>query len=140
MKIVHNPVSKDVKHIEDLYSLKDKVPIKYVCTSSVKPRGMIYDIFYRADDSPHPEFGNRYFGIGFYKGIPYITNADNIENLEFGIINGVYSRNEHDFVDTGVGVFLDGGRDYIRRVGDITIPVRKYRIHKGEFVENETGT
>tara|TARA_Y100001963_G_scaffold160161_1_gene268472 strand:- start:3182 stop:3610 length:429 start_codon:yes stop_codon:yes gene_type:complete len=137
MEIHHRPISKDIDKIIKLYSEKDQVSIKYVCTSSTRERGRIYDIFYRMDNSPHPEFGNRYFGITYIDGLPWIGNADNVENLTFNVVNGVYSRNEHDYVDTGVGVALDGGRDYLRLVGDIRCQVDTYTIKNGEFVKKE---
>ena len=38
------------------------VPISYVCTSAVTEHAAnAYDIFYR--ETPHPEFGNFYFGV-----------------------------------------------------------------------------
>ena len=135
--VKHSPISKDINKIIKLYSEKDGVEIKYVCTSSIRERGRIYDIFYRADNSEHPEFGNRYFGITYIDGLPWIGNADNIENLTFNTVNGVYSRNEHDFVPTGLDVSIDGGRDYLRLVGNISAPVKTYIIKNGEFMEKE---
>jgi hypothetical protein len=137
MEIHHRPIYRDVDRIIKLYSDKDQVPIRYVCSSSIRERGPIYDIYYRMDNSPHPEFGNRYFGLIFVKGHPYIINADNIENLTFNVVNGIYSRNEHDMVDTGVGAALDGGRDYLRLVGNIKCQVDTYTIKNGEFVKKE---
>jgi hypothetical protein len=59
-RVMHNPLfdtDKVCKH----YSEKDGVPIKYVCTSALGDEAQAMDIFYR--DTPHPEFGNRYFGL-----------------------------------------------------------------------------
>lgn len=135
--VKHFPISKDINKVIELFSKKEGVEIKYVCTSSIRERGRIYDIFYRADNSKHPEFGNRYFGITYIDGLPWISNADNIENLTFNTVNGVYSRNEHDFVPTGLGVSIDGGRDYLRLVGDIKCQVDTYTIKNGEIVKKE---
>jgi hypothetical protein len=135
MMIKHEPLfesDKIVKHYEE----KDGVPIKYVCTSALGGQGFAVDIFYRS--TPHPEFGNRYFGL--YRNMYaagaqiMITNADVIEDLEFGMVqdkDGVYhySAHRHDYkiVD---GSMIDGGRAYVRRSG----PVTMFKVKDGEFV------
>ena len=123
-----------IKH----YSDKDGVPVKYVCTSALGNEAQAMDIYYRA--TPHPEFGNRYFGLcrGTYTGEVMITNADKIEDAEFGMKEHDgewhYSQHRHDFYTVG-DVSLDGGRAYFRCVGNISSPTKFFTVKDGEFVE-----
>ena len=85
MNIQHQSLF-DIAQLEEHYSNKDGVPVKYVCTSDLRVSDIPMDIFYR--ETPHPEFGNYYFGVYKHpvtKDI-FITNADEIESLEFGMI------------------------------------------------------
>lgn len=143
MKINHHPIF-NVETVEQHYSAKDGVPVRYVCTSAPNSvADYAADIFYR--ESPHPEFGNRYFGlyVNHYAGGPQImiTNADKIEELEFGMIEGAdgweYSQHRHDYRQVG-GCAIDGGRAYVRRVGDVSVPVKTMRLVDGEFQEAVT--
>lgn len=138
--ITHRPIF-DTKRVCELYSEKDGVPVTYVCTSALGNEAQAMDIFYR--DTPHPEFGNRYFGL--YRnqhfasdGTVMITNADAIENVEFGMKehNGEwhYSQHRHDFYTIG-DVSLDGGRAYFRCSGNVKKPTKFFEIKDGEFVE-----
>jgi hypothetical protein len=78
------------------------------------------DIFYRA--TPHPKFGNRYFGIYWSQQHTslMITGADVIESLEFGMIEVegkyYYSQSHHDYKVVG-NKMIDGGRAYIKSSG-----------------------
>ena len=123
-----------IKH----YSDKDGVPVKYVCTSALGNEAQAMDIYYRV--TPHPEFGNRYFGLyrGTYTGEVMITNADKIEEAEFGMkeVDGQwhYSQHRHDFYTVG-DVSLDGGRAYFRCVGNVNTPTMFFTVKDGEFVE-----
>jgi len=136
MNIQHNPYL-DVEKAAKLYSEKDGVDIRYVCTSAMSSHaGQAADIFYR--ETPHPEFGNRYFGL--YRNINgqlMITAADGIEDLEFNMVEvdgGLhYSQHRHDYRVVG-GVAIDGGRSYLRRSGDLSIPVKQLKVKDGEFV------
>lgn len=138
MKILHNPVfNKDlvIKH----YSEKDGVDIKYVCSTELSTDNLVVDIFYR--DTPHPEFGNRYFGLynSLYDGI-MITNADSVEDYEFGMIGNdemgwVYSQSRHDYRPHGSGA-IDGGRAYVRRTG-LGMPFKMMKVKDGEFIATE---
>jgi hypothetical protein len=99
--IIHNPIFDTLK-IEDHYSKKDGVDVKYVCTSAPNEYGTYAaDIFYR--ETPHPEFGNRYFGLYLnHDNQIMITNADIIEDLEFTCIEDSkgdlhYSAHRHDY-------------------------------------------
>lgn len=127
----HRPVFKTDAIIEK-YSKKDGVPVKYVCTTDLKASDCPIDVFYR--ESPHPQFGNRYFGIFYdhYRGQSYILDADIVEDLEFGMIevDGEYhySQSHHDFVSVG-GKVIDGGRAYARGNGYVMM-----KIKDGEFV------
>jgi len=118
MIIKHFPISNTDKVIEH-YSAKDSVPISYVCTTDFKRSDRPVDIFYR--DSPHPTFGNRYFGIGINHedGSYVIFNADEVEKFSFGMAeddegNLQYSQSHHDYKSFDNGNMIDGGREYIR--------------------------
>lgn len=87
--IAHRPILDTAKVCEH-YTAKDGVEVKYICTSALGGEAQAMDIYYRA--TPHPEFGNRYFGLYFRSTGPLdeqrqlcITNADRIEELEFGM-------------------------------------------------------
>ena len=136
VNIKHAPLF-DTDKVCELYSEKDGVPVNYVCTSAINENATFAaDVFYRA--TPHPEFGNRYFAL--YRN-PYaedaeimITNADTIENFNFGMIkdrdgNYWYSSHRHDclFMD---GSMIDGGRSYVRSSG----PVEYFKVKDGQFV------
>ena len=60
MNIQHSPLF-NIKKAEELYTEKDGVEVKYVCTTDLRNSDIPADIFYR--ETPHPEFGNYYFGL-----------------------------------------------------------------------------
>tara|TARA_B110000503_G_C7107521_1_gene396594 strand:- start:45 stop:470 length:426 start_codon:yes stop_codon:yes gene_type:complete len=134
--IKHEPLF-DTEKVCRLYSEKDGDPVKYVCTSALGDEAQAMDIFY--SDTPHPEFGNRYFGI--YRNYVMsdglmITNADRIEKQEFGLVeddggNLQYSAHRHDYKQFANGNMIDGGRSYIRSSG---CPVYRYVVRDGEMV------
>lgn len=116
MNIKHNPIFDSAK-VEQLYTEKDGVDVRYVCTSALGSEARAMDIFYR--ETPHPEFGNRYFGL-FRDNINrlMITNADRIEEVEFAMIEDSegtlhYSAHRHDYKEVD-GKMIDGGRAYVR--------------------------
>tara|TARA_Y100000389_G_C17284757_1_gene424839 strand:+ start:326 stop:760 length:435 start_codon:yes stop_codon:yes gene_type:complete len=140
MNINHTPIL-DAKRVCELYSEKDRVPVTYVCTSAIGGEAQAMDIFYR--ETPHPDFGNRYFGL--YRnqhfgadGMIMITNTDKIETLEFGMVEGPegweYSQHRHDYRQVG-DCAVDGGRAYFRQVGDLSAIVKYMKIVDGKFVE-----
>jgi hypothetical protein len=91
------------------------------------------DIFYR--ETPHPQFGNRYFGL-YHNGNLMIANADRIESVEFGLVeddeDGLqYSAHRHDYKMFENGNMIDGGRSYIRSSG---CTVYRYVVRDGEMV------
>ena len=141
MKIKHRPIF-DPKRVERVYSDKDGVPVKYVCTSALGTGIREVDIFYRA--TPHPEFGNRYFGL-FRKpdtasdNTIYIINADKVEYLEFSMVyvdnQWHYSKHRWDYHTVG-DVSIDGGRAYLKRVGNLNHPVKTFKVKNGEFIED----
>ena len=141
MNIKHSPIL-DTKRVCELYSEKDGVPVTYVCTSAPNLTATYAaDIFYR--ETPHPEFDNRYFGLYHNPSFSsdasiMITNADMIEDLEFGMVEGPngweYSQHRHDYRQVGNCV-VDGGRAYFRRVGDLSAPAKYMKIVDGKFVE-----
>ena len=141
MNINHRPLF-DTKRVCELYSAKDGVPVTYVCTTALGGEAQAMDVFYR--ETPHPEFGNRYFGLYHNPSFSsdrtiMITNADKIEEAEFGMKehNGEwhYSQHRHDFYTVG-DVSLDGGRAYFRCVGNVGTPTKFFAVKDGEFVEN----
>ena len=139
MNIQHYPLF-DIAKVEKLYTEKDGVEVKYVCTTAVQEHAeFAADVFYRA--TPHPKFGNRYFAL--YRN-PYadnaqimITNADQVENFEFGMIEDTegkyyYSQHRHDY-KVIEDKMIDGGRSYIRSGGRVDV----FKIQDGKFVEYE---
>jgi cytochrome oxidase Cu insertion factor (SCO1/SenC/PrrC family) len=136
MMIKHDP-QFDIEKVCKHYSEKDGVPVKYVCTSTTIKEGLqATDIFYR--DTPHPEFGNRYFGLyQNHSGNMMITNADKVEDFEFGLIedddgNLQYSAHRHDYKKFENGNMIDGGRSYIKSSG---CPVYMYVVRHGKMVK-----
>ena len=134
--IKHEPLF-DTDKICKLYSEKDGVNVKYVCTSARGDEAQAMDIFYR--DTPHPEFGNRYMGLYYHpmSGKVMITNADRIEKQEFGLVQDdkdylQYSAHRHDYKQFGNGNMIDGGRAYIKSSG---CPVYMYAVRDGKMVE-----
>lgn len=142
--INHRPIF-DVEKVTKHYSAKDGVPVKYVCTSAPNQYAdYAADIYYR--ETPHPEFGNRYFGLYQVSTGPKpeqrqirITNVDMIEDLDFTMVEVDdqlhYSQHRHDFYSVG-DVAIDGGRAYTRLVGNINRPQKGFKVVNGEFVEN----
>jgi hypothetical protein len=116
MNIEHEP-NFDVAIVTETYSKKDGVPVKYVCTTDLRASDVPVDVYYRS--TPHPEFGNHYFGLyhDHVRGHMMITNADIVESLEFGMIEVdgkyYYSQSHHDYKVVG-DKMIDGGRAYIR--------------------------
>ena len=138
MNIQHESLF-DTAKVEELYTQKDGVDVTYVCTTDLSASDVPMDIFYRA--TPHPEFGNRYFGLyrDRVRDNLMITNADMIEDLEFGMIEGPngweYSQHRHDYRSVG-DCAVDGGRSYFKRVGDLSVPTKFMKIVDGEFVDD----
>ena len=132
MNIQHQSLF-DIAQLEEHYSNKDGVPVKYVCTSDLRVSDIPMDIFYR--ETPHLEFGNYYFGVYKHpvtKDI-FITNADEIESLEFGMIEHegkyYYSQSHHDYKSIG-GKMIDGGRAYIKSSGGaVTMHIKNGKFY-----------
>jgi hypothetical protein len=121
----------DTDKVCKLYSEKDGVPVKYVCTTEFN--NAIADVFYR--ETPHPEFGNKYFSILFRDDKMYIANADQVEDCAFGMVendegNLEYSIYRHDYKSFKNGNMIDGGRDYIRSSGKVKVFVVRDGIMK----------
>jgi hypothetical protein len=140
MNIQHSPLF-NTKKAEEIYTERDGVLVKYVCTTATQEGGdFAADIFYR--ETPHPVFGNYYFGI--YSN-PYagnaqvmICNADTVESFDFGMVESkgkyYYSQHRHDYkvIDDKM---IDGGRAYIRSgAHDVDV----FKIQDGEFVRYES--
>lgn len=136
MTIKHSPVF-DTERVKQHYGDKDGVAVEYVCTTDINHSDVPVDVFYRA--TPHPEFGNRYFGLFVdHSGRIMITNADAVEDFEFGMVvndegDWEYSQSHHDFKQFSNGSMIDGGRNYIRSSGYHVV----YKVKDGEFVKDE---
>jgi len=132
MKIKHDPIL-NIQKAEEHYSKQDGVAVKYVCTTELEISNVEFDVFYR--ETPHPEFGNRYFGLRYddRRECVFITSADIIETYDFGMIEHdlewYYSAYRHDYVSHG-GKVIDGGRAYVRGNG-----FEIFKVKDGEFVD-----
>ena len=134
MHINHDPLFDREKIIEH-YTKQDGVPVTYVCTSDLRASDCPVDVYYR--DTPHPKFGNRYFGL-YYDTIRdhmMICNADIVEELEFGMINDGnvwhYSQSHHDYKSFPNGAMIDGGRVYMRSSqGAVPMYVKNGKFYK----------
>lgn len=134
--IKHEPLF-DTNKVCEHYSKKDGVPITYVCTSALGHEAQAMDIFYR--DTPHPTFGNRYFGLynNPFTGNLMIANADRIEQAEFGLVEDdegdlQYSAHRHDYKSFKNGNMIDGGRAYIK---SSMCEVKHYVVCDGKMME-----
>ena len=131
MNIKHEPLF-DTAKIEEIYRRKDGCEVRYVCTSDLRASDVTCDIFYRAE--PHPDFGNRYFGLYWdsIRDCMMITNADIVESFEFGMIEVdgkyYYSQSHHDY-KVVEGKMIDGGRAYIKSSGGAIC----MRVKNGKF-------
>ena len=134
---IKHPNVFDREKTESHYTEKDGVPVKYVCTTDLKASDVPVDVYYRA--TPHPEFGNRYFGMFIdQQDRVMITNADRIDGAEFAMIedsegNLHYSAHRHDYKEVD-GKMIDGGRAYIRSSGSVEL----YKVRDGEIVKDES--
>ena len=115
----------------------------YICDTQVKAKNggwadPCVSIFYQ--ETPHPE-GSNYFGL-YYDGDNnlMVCNAlsATLEPFTGVEVNGViyFSRYRHDFREVG-GVAIDGGRDYVRLVGDVGVPQYELRIVKDKIIYNK---
>jgi len=136
MNIQHRP-NFDVEKVTEHYTNKDGVEVKYVCTTDLTASDVPVDVYYR--ETPHPEFGNRYFGLYYdnVRGHLMITNADVVESLEFGMIEEegkyYYSQTHHDYRTLDNGKMIDGGRVYIKSNGcDLVM-----RVINGKFIAKD---
>lgn len=132
--IKHYPITKTDQAIK-VYSEKDGVSVVYVCTTDFKISDVPVDVFYRA--TPHPKFGNKYFGLYFSRSDDslMICDADGIEKLSFAMVVNddgdlEYSRSHHDYKQFKNGNMIDGGRVYTRHSGNIEY----YHIRNGKMV------
>ena len=135
--IKHEPLF-DTEKVCKLYSEKDGVPVKYVCTSALGDEAQAMDIFYRG--TPHPTFGNRYMGLYYHpmSGKVMITNADRIEKQEFGLVedyggNLQYSAHRHDYKQFANGNMIDGGRSYIK---SSMCQIHMHVVRDGEMIRD----
>lgn len=133
----HYPVS-NIEKVIDHFTEKDGVEVTYVCTTDLKNSDVPVDVFYRA--TPHPKFGNRYFGIFLHpiEKSTMICNADMVEGLSFGMVQNddgllEYSQSHHDYKMFKNGNMIDGGREYIRSTNGCEV----YVVRNGEMVVAE---
>jgi hypothetical protein len=135
--IKHYPVT-NTQVIIDHYSEKDKATISYVCTTDFFKSDRPVDIFYRS--TPHPDFGNKYFGIApSYESDDYVIfNADKVEDFTFGMVedddgNLQYSEYHHRCKFFENGNMIDGGREYVRS----SLNAKIYVVRNGEMVSKD---
>ena len=135
MNIVHENLF-NTEEVEKIYTEKDGVDVKYVCTTDLNASDVPVDVFYRA--TPHPQFGNHYFGIYWdqYRDCTMITNAYIVASFDFGMIRVdgkyYYSQSHHDYKTVG-DKMIDGGRVYIKSSGcDVIMKVRN-----GKFIASD---
>lgn len=136
-KIKHNP-EFDVNTVTAHYSAKDGVTVQYVCTTDLRASDVPVDVYYR--ETPHPTFGNRYFGLyhDHFRGHTMITNADMVEEMEFGMVEGDdgllhYSESHHTYKMFENGNMIDGGRQYIRTSTGCDV----YKVSEGKLVKKQ---
>ena len=132
MNIKHHP-NFDIDKACKLYSERDGVDITYVCTTDLGESDRPVDVFFRS--TPHPQFGNRYFGLFRRNGSLFICNADKVEEYDFGVVENddgelEYSQSHHDYKQFKNGNMIDGGRAYIRASVQHAI----YRVVDGKMV------
>ena len=126
--------------IEKHFTEQDGVPVKYVCTTALgKHDAIAWDVFYR--DTPHPEFGNYYFGIRVNElGETVIANADTVRDFVFtcgydSFDNLVYSRHRHDMVYVKGGA-IDGGRSYTKITDNPSLKTAAVKCGEMFAIEN----
>ena len=83
MEIRHTTVTQ-IDTVIETYKNTEGVDISYVCTTDLITADLPVDIFYR--ETPHPEYGNNYFGLIIEGEGIKIINADMITNLHFGMV------------------------------------------------------
>ena len=137
MNIHHEP-QFDVEKVQSHYTEKDGVEVKYVCTTDLRSSDVPVDVYYR--ETPHPTFGNRYFGLfhDHVRGHLMITNADIVEELEFGMVENdagewQYSISHHDYRAFDNGNMIDGGRAYVRSSNGAVV----MRVINGKFIAKD---
>ena len=135
---IHHDTLFNKEAIIEHYTKKDGVEVKYVCTTDLNASDTPVDVFYR--ETPHPQFGNRYFGLYWdtVRNNLMITNADVVESFEFGMIEQdgkyYYSQSHHDYKVLDNGKMIDGGRAYIRSSQGCDAVMR---IINGKFIAND---
>ena len=135
MNVQHEP-RFDVEKVTAHYTEQDGVPVQYVCTTDLTASDVPVDVYYR--ETPHPEFGNHYFGLYYDRVRDYmmICNADIVQELEFGMIEAdgkyYYSQSHHDY-KVVEGKMIDGGRAYIRSSGGAVV----MRVINGKFIAKD---
>jgi hypothetical protein len=105
--------------LEGIKSIEEKYNAKYVFESPLKDKNgnwtdQSFAIFYT--EIAHPE-GSNYFGIYYSNDGWMITNGITAVQDPFQAVcideDIVYSRYRHDYRSHN-GIFVDGGRDYLR--------------------------
>lgn len=115
--------------------IEEKYNAKYVFESCIKNSngGWVnfpVAIFYT--EEAHPE-GSNYFAFYERDGRFYISNGISATEPFFGVLvedEVIYSRYRHDFRERN-GIFVDGGRDYIRSSSNKTVELK---VEKNQLV------
>lgn len=135
MSIKHRP-HFNTDGVSKYYTERDGVEVKYVCTTDLTASDVPVDVYYRA--TPHPEFGNRYFGLYWdnYRDAAMICNADLVEGYRLDMVKNddgdyEYSQSHHDYKKFKNGNMIDGGRLYTKTSHGIDA---SYEVINGELV------
>lgn len=131
---INNRYNFDISFVENFYTGKNGTKTQYVITTDFNGDNIPRDIYFQ--ESAHPEFGNRYFGL-YRRPIDNslrICNADQVEDMKFTMIlcdgEYYYSSYRHDFVSTKCGS-IDGGSAYVKIVGQPE--THEFKIVDGKF-------
>lgn len=125
---------------EEIKRMEEHFNAKYICETSIKDRNENWinipvAVFWQ--DKAHPQ-GSNYFGI-FFGHMNQLMICDAISaTLESftGAVNGdevIYSRYRHDYRQ-GNGFAIDGGRDYVKIVGDVNVKLVQLQIVKDKLI------
>lgn len=122
---VNLDLSNDWKGLISIDKVEKKYNVKFVCETPIKNGGVWRDmsslIFY--NEEKHPQGSNymalsiKYTPDGHFDDLVITDGISATKGSFYGIIDGdevIYSRFRHDYRVGKTGVFIDGGRDYIR--------------------------
>lgn len=121
--------------------IEEKYGVKYICETCIKTKGYWRNepslIFY--SKKPHPE-GSNYLSVSRQNNSFVLSNGISATEPFAGVQakNGeiIYSRFRHDFrTSSDKSVFIDGGREYTRIIGDQSPSLVQLIIAKDKVVQ-----